>query len=163
METPTLTGRQLVVDDLGFLAGVWNDERVSPAIGGARTDQQLRDRIERWTDHWDAHGFGTTLFHVRITGEPVGWGGLQHSTIGIGECLTVGYVIVPGAWGRGFATEIAAASAAYAFDELRATQLFASVLSTNGASRRVLEKAGLSVYREIDHTDHVEVIYLIQR
>ena len=34
------------------------------------------------------------------------------------------------------------------------------MLSTNGASRRVLEKAGLRVDREVAHGDHVEVIYV---
>jgi RimJ/RimL family protein N-acetyltransferase len=163
METARLTGRPVTEDDLPFVSRVWNDERVAPTIGGPRTEQQLRDRIGQWTRHRRDHGFGPTLFQERTTAQPVGWGGLQHSTIGIGECLTVGYVLAPDAWGRGYATEIAIASVAHAFDVLGANQLYASVLSTNGASRRVLEKAGLVVHREIDHGDHVEVIYVIAR
>ena len=58
---------------------------------------------------------------------------------------------------------IATASVAYAFDQLDARELHASVLSTNRASRRVLEKAGLSVDLEIDHGEHIEVIYVIPR
>jgi [ribosomal protein S5]-alanine N-acetyltransferase len=163
METASLTGRQLVEDDLPFVMAVWNHERVAPAIGGARTEQQLRDRISRWTCHWNEHGFGAVLFEERATSLPVGWGGLQHSTIGIGECLTVGYVLAPDAWGRGLATEIAGASVAHAFGVLDADELYASVLATNKASRRVLEKVGLAVHREIDHGGHVEVVYAIGR
>jgi RimJ/RimL family protein N-acetyltransferase len=163
METAALTGRRIVQHDLPFVLAVWNDDRVAPTIGGARSEQQLHERIERWADHWNARGFGAMLFHERATGEPIGWGGLQHSSIGIGECLTVGYVIAPNSWGCGYATEIATSSVARAFHELDAKQLYASVLSTNRASRRVLEKAGLSAEREIDHGDHVEVIYVIQR
>ena len=163
MDTTNLTGRPVVADDLGFVGRVWNDARVAPMIGGVRTEEQLHERIERWSRHWRTHGFGATLFTDRITGRPVGWGGLQRSTIGIGERLTVGYVIAPDEWGRGCATEIATASVAGAFGPLGATQLYASVLSTNGASRRVLEKAGLSVHREIDHGSHGEVVYLIDR
>ena len=40
--------------------------------------------------------------------------------------------------------------------------LHASVGSTNLASRRMLEKAGLSVHCDIDHGGHVEVIYAIE-
>jgi RimJ/RimL family protein N-acetyltransferase len=163
METATLTGRRLVADDLPFVVAVWNDERVAPMVGGARSERQVRERIEQWTHHWNAHGFGATLFHERATGQPIGWGGLQRPTIGIGESLTVGYAIAPIAWGRGYATEIAIASVAHAFHELGARQLHASVLSTNHASRRVLDKAGLSVEHAIDHGDHVEVIYAIER
>jgi ribosomal-protein-alanine N-acetyltransferase len=163
MDTANHTGRPLLEDDLGFVSRVWNDERVAPTIGGVRTEQQLKDRIERWGRHWKAHGFGATLFQERTTGQPIGWGGLQHSTIGVGDRLTVGYVIAPEAWGRGYATEVAIASVAHAFGILGARHLYASVLSTNVASRRVLEKAGLSVHREIDHGEHVEVVYAIRR
>ena len=52
---------------------------------------------------------------------------------------------------------------AHAFGILGARRLYASVLSTNAASRRVLEKVGLSVHRGIDHGEHFEVIYAIER
>jgi ribosomal-protein-alanine N-acetyltransferase len=163
IDTVRLVGRRLTDDDLRFVMDVWNDERVAPTIGGARDEQQISERIARWTRHWDTHGFGATLFRERTTSRPIGWGGLQHSTIGIGDCLTVGYVVAPDSWGRGYATEIATASVAHAFDALGAAEVHASVLSTNRASRRVLEKAGLSVHSEVDHGDHVEVVYVIGR
>lgn len=93
----------------------------------------------------------------------MGWGGLQYATIGVGECLTVGYVIAPHAWGQGFAREIASASVSHAFDVLGAAQVFASVLSTNAASRRVLEKVGFTVHSEFDHGDFTEVVYVVVR
>lgn len=163
METTRLIGRHLVEGDLRFVASVWNDGRVAPTIGGTRDDDQLIDRIGLWTRHWAAHGFGATMFHERTTTKPVAWGGLQISTIGIGECLTVGYVVSPASWGLGYATEIATASTAHAFEVLEADELHASVLDTNRASRRVLEKAGLSMKREIDHGTHIEVVYSIAR
>ena len=163
MDTARLTGRPVTAGDLGFVAGVWNDERVAPTIGGQRSLEEQRERIERWERHWRAHGFGVTLFHERTTGDPIGWGGLQHATTGIGEHLTVGYVIAPDAWGHGYATEIATASVAHAFDVLGVDELHASVFPTNRASRRVLEKAGLVVQCEVDHDDQIEVIYVIAR
>jgi [ribosomal protein S5]-alanine N-acetyltransferase len=163
MDTPRLVGRAVTADDLEFVARVWNDERVAPTIGGVRSWQQLEERIERWACHWEAHGFGVTLFRERTSGTPVGWGGLQHSTIGIGDRLTVGYAIAPDAWGHGYATEIARAAVAHAFDVLGVDRLYASVLSTNERSRRVLAKAGLSVHAELDHGEHAEVIYAISR
>jgi RimJ/RimL family protein N-acetyltransferase len=66
-------------------------------------------------------------------------------------------------WDHGYGTEITAASVAHAFDVLGVHQLDASVLSTNTASRRVLEKAGLSMHSESDHGEHVEVIYAVDR
>jgi RimJ/RimL family protein N-acetyltransferase len=73
------------------------------------------------------------------------------------------YVIAPEFWRRGYATEIALASVDLAFGVLGVDHLYASVLSTNVTSRRVLEKAGLSVDTAIDHGAHIEVIYVISR
>ena len=50
-----------------------------------------------------------------------------------------------------------------AFGILGVHHLYASVLSTNAASRRVLVKAGLSVHTEIDHGEHIEMTYAIER
>jgi RimJ/RimL family protein N-acetyltransferase len=163
MDSARLVGRPLTADDLAFVMRVWNDERIAPTIGGARSELQLRERIDGWARHREVHGFGAILFHDRATGVPIGWGGLQRARIGIGECLTVGYVIAPELWGRGYATEIATAAIAHAFGTLDADRVYASILSTNGASRRVAEKAGLGLDAEVDHGDHVEVIYVVAR
>ena len=132
-----------------------------PTVGGAHTEDQLKSRITQWTEHWATHRFGTTIFYDRASGLPVGWGGLQHSSNGVGAHLTVGYVIAPDAWGHNFATEIAIASVEYAFNVLGIDALYGSVLSTNAASCRVLEKAGLRVYREVEHDGYTEVVYVI--
>src|SRR5688500_735656 len=110
MDTASLAGRPLTADDHPFLLRVWKDERVAPMIGGVPTEQQVHAKIKSWDRHRIAHGFAPVLFEERATGRPVGWGGLQHSSIGIGERLTLGYAIAPEAWRRGYATEIASAS-----------------------------------------------------
>jgi RimJ/RimL family protein N-acetyltransferase len=163
MKTARLNGRPVTSEDLRFISDVWNDARVTPTIGEPCTEDETKARIERWTRHWADHGFGTMVFEEQATVRPIGWGGLQYSTIGIGERLTVGYVIAPDAWRRGFASEIAGASVNHAFDVLGVGEVYASVLATNGASRRVLEKAGLAVHQEIDHAGHVEVVYVIAK
>jgi RimJ/RimL family protein N-acetyltransferase len=140
----------------------WNDERVTSLVLETMTERQVRERIERWSRHHTTLGYGPELFFDLSTGLPIGWGGLQVSTIGIGERLTIGYAIAPQRWGHGYATEIAAASVAYALDELGADAVRASILSTNTPSRRVAERAGLSVECEVRHGSNVEVIYLIE-
>ena len=125
METSNLTGRPVVEDDLAFVGRVWNDRLVAPTIGGTRTERQLNERIGRWRRHWSDHGYGATLFQDRKTLEPIGWGGLQHSTIGIGDRLTVGYVVAPEDWGRGYATEIATAAVAEAFNLFAVDRVYA--------------------------------------
>lgn len=163
METKRLTGRPITEPDIPFVMKVWNDERVTAIVLETMSEQDIRERIERWNRHRPASGCGTELFVERSSAEPVGWGGLQHSTIGIGECLTIGYAVTPDMWGRGYATEIAVASVDCAFEHLGAHEVRASILSTNTRSRRVAEKAAFSVKSEVSHGEHVEVVYRLDR
>lgn len=54
----------------------------------------------------------------------------------------IGYDFAPEAWGRGIATATCRALTRFGFDTLGYTRIQASVLDTNLASRRVLEKSG---------------------
>ena len=47
-------------------------------------------------------------------------------------------------WGRGYATELGSALIAYAFDELEVPRVVAQVEPANQASRRVLDKLGMT-------------------
>jgi RimJ/RimL family protein N-acetyltransferase len=163
METKRLIGHPLTEADIPFVMAVWNDERVTSLGLETMTEREVRERIDRWTRHRAAHGCGTELFADRSTSRPIGWGGLQHSTIGVGESLTIGYAIAPDEWGHGYAVEIAVASVDSAFERVGAIEVRASILSTNRRSRRVAEKAGLALECEISHGEQVEVVYVIDR
>ena len=54
----------------------------------------------------------------------------------------LGYWLGKPFWGRGIITEAARAITAYGFETLGLTRIYAHVDSDNGASARVLEKAG---------------------
>jgi RimJ/RimL family protein N-acetyltransferase len=59
----------------------------------------------------------------------------------------LGYWLAPDAWGRGIATEAAAALVGWGFEALALDRVHARVLADNPASRRVLDKLGLAVER----------------
>ena len=56
--------------------------------------------------------------------------------------LTLGYALDPEAWGKGVATQAAAAIVEAGFTLTNSIEIFASVRVENAASRRVLEKCG---------------------
>jgi RimJ/RimL family protein N-acetyltransferase len=58
--------------------------------------------------------------------------------------LTLGYALAPEAWGKGLATEAAAAALDAAFTLTSAIEILATAHVENPASRRVLEKCGFS-------------------
>ena len=57
--------------------------------------------------------------------------------------LELGYRLQQADWGQGYATELSKALVSYAFQETAAQQVVATALTTNLASTRVMEKAGL--------------------
>ena len=80
------------------------------------------------------------------------------------------YTLIPGAvhgialrahWGRGYATEAARAAIAFAFEELGLDRIVAVTEPQNVASRRVMEKCGLSFVGVTVHEERTHVKYAI--
>ena len=61
----------------------------------------------------------------------------------------VGYLLDKPFWGKGYATEAARASLQFGFDRFDFSQLIALVHPENNASRRVLEKCGMTYVETI--------------
>ena len=87
------------------------------------------------------------------TGRFMGRGGLRHATIEGQVVIEVGYGLLSEFWNRGLATELAQKSVRIGFEELRFEELVSFTLTTNLASRRVMEKAGLQYVRDIVYAD----------
>ena len=79
----------------------------------------------------------------RASGRVVGWFQCQLAPEHGGE-LELGYRLHPDVWGRGLASEGAAAVLAHALDRPDVTRIYAHALLSNGPSLRVLEKIGMT-------------------
>jgi RimJ/RimL family protein N-acetyltransferase len=121
-----------------------------PPHGGARTPAQARDVLGADIEHWERHGFGPWVVFEAATGRFAGHAGLKCSSVGDPPGVEVLYAIHPDLWGRGYATEMARAAVARARD-LELTDVVGLTLTTNVASQRVLEKAGLRFERTLEH------------
>ena len=73
--------------------------------------------------------------------------------------VEAGWAIVPKRWGEGLATELARASVSTAFEQLGLGEVVAFTLPDNAASRRVMEKVGLTYERDIEHAGLPHVLY----
>lgn len=100
---------------------------------------------ERWISTHDAlreKGELPFAITLRGSGELVGTVGLHHSREGH-DSAELGYWIGVPYWGRGYATEAAAAAVKFGFEELKLNRIFASYFTRNAASGRVLQKIGM--------------------
>jgi RimJ/RimL family protein N-acetyltransferase len=143
LETPRLALRRFTLDDLDWFAELHADAGVTRYLGGPRdragAEELFHARILRYYDEHPGLGIWTTV--ERDTGLRVGYHLLNHIQ---GEpMIQVGYTLIPATWGRGYASEMAAAVVGYGFRELHIPCINGIASLANGASQRVLEKIGL--------------------
>jgi len=108
-------------------------------------DASIRDCRRRIAAHeWQRRrdGFGPWTILTRAANRIIGWGGLYTDPFDPGWGPEVAYFFHPDVWGRGFATELVAASLDLADRVLNLPEVRAFARSENVASQRALEKAG---------------------
>lgn len=112
-------------------------------------------------------GFGH--WAVTVRGRFVGWVGLLPAEVP-GEA-SIGWRFLKSAWGGGYATEAARALLARGFTELGVRRVTATTMTVNVASRRVMEKLGMTFVRTffeewptyVDGAEHGDVEYALTR
>ena len=131
------------------------DPRVAPwlALGPDADFDEMARRHER---HWREHGFGYWLF--REDGQLVGRGGLQRALVEEDEEVEAGWAVHGDLWGRGYATEIGRIALAHAA-ELGLSRIVAFTMPDNRASRRVMEKLGMTYERDFERAGLPHVLY----
>jgi RimJ/RimL family protein N-acetyltransferase len=162
VRTPGLCLQRVTLGDLPDIERMHADAHVMATLGGVRSAALSRALVEAWIAHWDAHGFGLWIARDAETGAFAGRGGLQHIVVGGRHEVEVAYSLLPGFWGRGLATEMAAASLRAAFETLGRADLVCFTLVTNRASQRVMEKVGFVFEREVEHASLPHRLYRIR-
>lgn len=115
-------------------------------------------------------GYGIWAVIERSTGEFIGRFSLRLVEGDLTK-IELGYRLRPSAWGKGYATEGSLALVDKGFSELGSERIFATTMTVNAASRRVMEKAGLRYVRTfheswpetIDGTEEGDVEYALTR
>ncbi len=136
-----------------------DDAQVMATLGGVRSAAQSRAAVDAWIAHWGEYGFGLWIARDCETGAFAGRGGLQHTVVGGRAEVEVAYGFAAAFWGRGLATELAAASVRAGFETLGLADLVCFTLVTNRASQRVMEKVGFRFEREVVHANLPHRLY----
>jgi RimJ/RimL family protein N-acetyltransferase len=139
--TERLAFRPWSEDDVGLALRLWGDPVVTELIGGPLSEEEVRERLARETNSFEAHGVQYWPIFLLSDGGHLGCCGLRpyRPEEGIYE---LGFHLHTEYWGRGYAAEAARAVIGFAFDQLGATALFAGHHPRNPASSRLLEKLG---------------------
>jgi RimJ/RimL family protein N-acetyltransferase/8-oxo-dGTP pyrophosphatase MutT (NUDIX family) len=143
---------------------LYADPAVMATLGGqTRTLEEVRKGLERSVAHWEEHGIGTWAFRHWDTGRFAGLGGLHFFEIEEGTVPGLIYHIPARAWGQGLATEIARAAIWSGFQNLPSDIIYSWTLPQNVASQRVMEKCGLTRFREGSFRGWPQVFFRLDR
>ncbi|GJM24486.1 MAG: hypothetical protein DHS20C16_09010 [Phycisphaerae bacterium] len=163
LTTKRMRAERIAEPHFAHLVALYQDREVMATLGGVQSVTQIRKGFEQNVAHWDEHGFGLWCFFDLETGRFAGRGGLR-KLIQDGELeIEIAYAIPASHWGQNRATEIAAASAEIAFNQLSMENVVAFTLPDNRASRRVMEKLHMTYERDIIHADMPHVLYRVTR
>ncbi len=163
IETARLLLRPFTMEDVQAYAAIRANPRVMrffPPTGETPTESARR-LVGHFMGHWRDTGYGPWAALDKSSGRFLGHLGLRFlPEFGETEVL---YMLDDAVWGRGYATEGAAAARDFAFDRLGLKRIMAIALPENRASTRVMEKIGLRYERMAPFRGRMLAYYALDR
>jgi ribosomal-protein-alanine N-acetyltransferase len=162
IETQRLTLRPMTAADTDALLLIFTNPLVMASFGGQLFDRaQMESWVRRNLEHQEKHGYGLFSVIHKADGQLIGDCGLEHMEVEGRSEVELGYDFCSDYWGRGLATEAAAAVRDFAFDDLGLSKLVSLIRSSNAASVRVAEKIGMSKERNLRSGDLTYRVYAV--
>lgn len=151
MKSPTLHTKRLLLrrwtgaDRVPF-AVINSDPEVMRYRFAPLNRQESDDLIDEIETCFDNNGFGLWAVERRHDSRLLGFTGLAVSDFDAPFCpaIDIGWTLARDAWGYGYATEGATASLAFAFGELRLSEVVAHTTSLNEPSQAVMRRLGMT-------------------
>lgn len=109
--------------------------------------------LARLQDHFQEYGYCYYAVEIRETGEWIGFIGLayQNYKTAFTPAVDIGWRLVPGSWGQGYATEGARRCLEHAFTVLNLDRVIATCTLSNKPSERVMQKLGMHCLGHLNH------------
>lgn len=161
LETERMLLREFTWDDVDNLVDLDSNPAVTKFINGGKPTprdfvvEKVIPRLLSYYQELDQQGVWAAL--EKSSGEFLGWFHLRPNWSKPIE-TELGYRFKQMYWGRDFATEGSRALIKKGFEELKVDTIVAMADPENGASRRVMEKAGLRYLEEYRETDDFLVV-----
>lgn len=151
LETERLTLRHFTADDADLLVELDSDPEVLRYItGGPPTPREeiegdILPHFLHYYERGERYGFWAAI--EKATGEFLGWFHFRPLKGADADEPELGYRLRRVAWGKGYGTEGSRALIRKGFTDFGVRRVVASAAAANIASRRVMEKCGLTLVR----------------
>lgn len=175
LNTERLVLRRFTPADVDILVELDSDPAVMHYItGGLPTprDEIVNDVLPHFLGYYEKFaGYGFWAAEEQGTGAFLGWFHLRPAKEAPIDEPELGYRLRREAWGKGYATEGSVALIDAAFANYGAERVLAETMAVHLASRRIMEKAGMTLVRSffqpwpypIEGDEHGDVEYAITR
>jgi RimJ/RimL family protein N-acetyltransferase len=163
LDTERLILRPFEPGDAEDIHAVYSDPSVFEYLGSspAASIEETMELIELTVRRANEQGFALGSVVERASGRVIGDCGLQR--LEGGPDVELGYRFGSSFWGRGFATEAGAAWLDYGFRARGLERIVAVTRPANVASRRVMEKLGMTLVGPGHHYGADTIVYELTR
>ncbi|MFZ0774625.1 MAG: GNAT family N-acetyltransferase [Candidatus Sulfotelmatobacter sp.] len=163
LETPRLVLREFSPEDVDALARVLSDPeamRFYPApFDRTGVEEWIARNLRRCAK--DGHGLWAML--LKANSELIGDCGLVVQEVDGANEVEIAYHVRRDHWNQGFATEAARACRDFGFAHLPVDRLISIIRPENLPSRRVAEKNGMTVWKEVVRVGLAHLVYSLSR
>ena len=163
LETERLVLREFVTEDAESLARVISEPetmRYYPApIDRSGVGQWIDRNRRRYSDD----GVGLWAMVLKASGEMIGDCGIIRQQVDEEYLYEIGYHLRRDFWRQGLATEAAIACREWGFANLKADRLISLIRPENLPSRRVAERNGMTIWKEVDWRGLRHYVYAIEK
>lgn len=144
LETERLRLRPFSLNDVdAYYQRISSDPAVMRYLPGGKPRQRSDSQwvVAYFIRHAELHGFGVWAVEEKASGLFIGHAGLEY--IPGAQEIEIAYTLGRAYWGRGLATEAAAASLSYGFEALNLDEIYGLAFPQNTASQNVMRKLGM--------------------
>jgi ribosomal-protein-alanine N-acetyltransferase len=163
LETPRLILREFVPDDVDALSRVLSDPEAMRFYPAPFDRNGVEDWIARNLRRCAKDGHGLWAMVLKSNGELIGDCGLVVQEVDGANEIEIGYHVRRDHWNQGFATEAARACRNFGFARLPVDRLVSIIRPENLPSRRVAEKNGMTVWKEVIRVGFPHLVYSIRK
>jgi [ribosomal protein S5]-alanine N-acetyltransferase len=163
LQTQRLSLREFDPEDLEALAAILSDPVTMRYYPAPFDRAGVAEWIQRNRTRYANDGYGLWAMTLNSTGELIGDCGLVRQTVDEVDEVEIGYHVRRDLWGQGYATEAAQACRDYGFATVGVARLISLIRPENFASRRVAEKNGMTIWKEVMKANLLHYVYAIRR
>lgn len=167
IETERLILREMISSDDEGMFKLDSNPEVHRFLGNkpVKHIDESRLMIQNLRKQYAENGIGRWAVIIKETNEFIGWSGIKLIKGSINnhqDFYELGYRFIQKHWGKGYATEAGLAFVDFAFNEMKAENLYAFADARNEGSRNILEKLGMCYVNSFEYEEEEHFWYSLE-